>query len=138
MVMRSFLTFALLTAVVVGLLTGCASTPRHYNVGYTQEGIASWYGSDFNGKLTADGETFNMNAMTAAHLHLPFGSLVRVTNKDNGRSVDVRINDRGPYEDDRIIDLSSAAADVLQMKHDGTVPVEIELLQVGSGHYVKQ
>lgn len=117
---------------ICGLLAGCASYPRHYDEGYTQRGLASWYGPDFDGRRTADGETFNMRELTAAHRHIPFGSIVRVTNLQNGASVDVRINDRGPYsDDDRIIDVSSAAADILQMKRAGTVPVEIELLHVG-------
>jgi len=132
---RPHVIFALaaLTSLVLVLFTGCASTPRHYEEGYTQEGLASWYGEDFNGKLTADGETFDMRQLTAAHRHFPFGTIVRVTNRSNGLSVEVRINDRGPYGDgDRIIDVSSAAADILQMKRAGTVPVEVEILRVGS------
>ena len=124
-------TLAALSCLVLVFFTGCASTP-HFEDGYTQEGLASWYGYGFQGKPTADGETFDMHQLTAAHRRLPFGSIVRVTNKLNGASVEVRINDRGPFGDgDRIIDVSSAAADILQMKQAGTVPVEIELLHVG-------
>lgn len=116
----------------LGFSTGSAFGPKRYHGGETERGDASWYGPDCQGKPTADGETFNMNDLTAAHRRLPFGSVVRVTNLANGLSVEVRINDRGPYQDGRIIDLSSAAADVIQMKKAGTVPVEIEILRLGS------
>ena len=91
-----------------------------------ETGIASWYGGRFHGRKTASGEAFNMDALTAAHPRLPFGSWVRVRNLGNGRSVDVRINDRGPYIKRRIIDLSRAAARVLGV--EGTHQVEISLL----------
>ena len=84
-----------------------------------QEGVASWYGDEFNGKKTASGERFDENALTAAHLHLPFGTKVRVTNLKNGRSVEVRINDRGPWGGHGIIDLSKAAARALSMLEAG-------------------
>lgn len=119
--------------VILGLLTGCATTSQSYYDGETQNGLASWYGSEFQGRTTADGETFDMHQFTAAHRHLPFGTVVRVTNRTNGLSVEVRINDRGPYDDDdRIIDLSSAAADVLQMKKTGIIAVEVEIIHLGS------
>ena len=125
--------------VAVGLLAGCASTSDKCCAGQTQCGMASWYGSEQQGRLTADGETYNMHELTAAHRHIPFGSIVRVTNRLNGRSVDVRINDRGPWGDgDRIIDVSSAAADILNMKGAGLVPVEIEILSVGALRYEKR
>ncbi len=79
------------------------------------EGVASWYGPGFHGRTTANGERFNTNALTAAHRSLPFGSRVRVTNRATGRSVVVRINDRGPYSRGRIIDLSKAAARAIGM-----------------------
>ena len=91
-----------------------------------ESGIASWYGGRFHGRKTASGEAFDMHALTAAHPKLPFGSWVRVRNLGNGRSVDVRINDRGPYIKRRIIDLSRAAARVLGVS--GTHQVEISLL----------
>jgi rare lipoprotein A len=81
----------------------------------TQAGVASWYGPGFNGRTTANGERFNTHALTAAHRTLPFGTKVRVTNKSNGRSVVVRINDRGPYVGGRVIDLSNASARALGM-----------------------
>lgn len=122
---------ALLTGLVIVVLTGCASTSESYRDGGTECGLASWYGREQQGHLTADGERFNMHLLTAAHRHLPFGSIVRVTNKQNGLSVVVRINDRGPWaDDDRIIDVSSAAADILQMKGAGIVPVELEVLSL--------
>jgi rare lipoprotein A len=120
--------------LVVSLLTGCATTSQtsFYN-GETQHGLATWYGREQQGRLTADGERFDMHQLTAAHRHLPFGTIVRVTNRANGASVEVRINDRGPYDDDdRIIDLSSAAADALRMKGAGIVTVEIEVIRLGS------
>ena len=91
-----------------------------------ETGIASWYGGRFHGRKTASGEAFDMHALTAAHPKLPFGSWVRVRNLVNGRSVDVRINDRGPYVKRRIIDLSRAAARALGVV--GTHQVEISLL----------
>lgn len=96
-------------------------------VRFSQTGEASWYGSDFNHKLTASGEPFNMNAMTAAHRTLPLNTIVRVTDLENGRSVLVRINDRGPYAKGRIIDLSAKAARELGMANDGTARVRLEV-----------
>jgi rare lipoprotein A len=130
MVRASFVAFAV---ALVCLFTGCASTSESAYEGETQHGTASWYGYE-NGHATASGERLNTSAMTAAHRHLPFGTVVRVTNRLNGRSVDVRINDRGPFGDgDRIIDLSSAAADAIDMKRAGLVPVDLEVLSVGDG-----
>lgn len=92
------------------------------------QGWASWYGPGFDGNYSANGEVFDQYAMTAAHKDLPFNTLVRVTNLDNGRSVVVRINDRGPYIPGREIDLSTAAADEIGMIDTGTAPVKIEVL----------
>ena len=94
--------------------------------GFRQEGIASWYGSEFDGKPTASGEIFNSGLYTAAHPSLPFGTVVTVTNKQNNIRVNVRINDRGPFVAARIIDLSRAAAEVLDMLITGTAPVLVE------------
>jgi rare lipoprotein A len=91
-----------------------------------ESGIASWYGKQFHGRKTASGERFDMDALTAAHPKLPFGSWVRVRNLVNGRSVDVRINDRGPHIKQRVIDLSRAAARALGVS--GTHQVEISVL----------
>ena len=89
-------------------------------------GEASWYGRKFQGQETANGETFNQHEMTAAHPSLPMGTIAKVTNLDNGKKVDVRINDRGPFNGDRAIDLSSAAAKKIDMKKGGTTEVKIE------------
>lgn len=91
-------------------------------------GKASWYGPGFHGRLTANGERYNQNAMTAAHPSLRFGTRVKVTNLNNGRSVVVRINDRGPYAGGRVIDLSAAAARSLNMINSGVAPVEVTIL----------
>lgn len=94
-----------------------------------QEGVASWYGPGFAGKLTASGEVFDPDALTAAHPRLPFGSHVRVVNLENDRSVEVRINDRGPAAGNRIIDLSRRAAELLDMIEAGLARVRIYLLE---------
>jgi rare lipoprotein A len=91
-------------------------------------GMASWYGPGFDGNQSASGEIFNANDLTAAHPSLPFGTLVRVVNMDNGQSVVVRINDRGPYADGRIIDVSAGAADMIGMVASGVAPVRLEIL----------
>jgi rare lipoprotein A (peptidoglycan hydrolase) len=93
-----------------------------------ETGLASWYGPKFHGKLTASGEVFNQEKLTAAHPTLPLGSRVKVTNLDNGKSVDLRINDRGPYKGGRIIDVSRAAARTLGMVGRGIAPVRVERL----------
>ena len=92
----------------------------------TEEGYASYYSDKFNGKQTSNGEVFNNSKYTAAHKKLPFGTMVRVTNLNNGKSVVVRINDRGPFVAGRIIDLSKAAATTLGMINAGTVKVSIQ------------
>jgi rare lipoprotein A len=94
-------------------------------VGYVEQGVASWYGPDFHGGRTSTGETYDMNAMTGAHPTLPLPAWVRVTNLENGRSVVVRLNDRGPFAKGRIIDLSRAAAEQLDMVRAGTARVEV-------------
>jgi len=96
---------------------------------YVEEGLASWYGKKFHGKKTASGERFDMQALTAAHRSLAFGTRVKVTNLDNGKSVEVRINDRGPWKQERIIDLSWAAARKIGMIEKGVVRVRIEVVE---------
>lgn len=93
-----------------------------------EQGIASWYGIPFNGHRTSDGEIYDMHQFTAAHRTLPFGSLVRITNLNNGMQTEVRINDRGPFVANRVIDLSLAAAQAIQMVGTGTAPVRLELI----------
>lgn len=95
---------------------------------YTEVGIASWYGPQFHGKRTANGEVFNMFAMTAAHRTLPMPSAIRVTNLANGRSVVLRVNDRGPFARGRIIDVSQRAAEHLDFRGEGTARVKVEIL----------
>jgi rare lipoprotein A len=95
---------------------------------YVETGIASWYGPNFHRKKTANGETFDMNGVSAAHRTLPMPSLVRITNLNSGRSINVRVNDRGPFAHGRIIDLSRRAAQLLGFERAGTVPVRVEIL----------
>ena len=102
--------------------------PLKSHVGFTQEGVASWYGKDFHGKKTSNGEIYDMHAMTAAHKTLPLGVFVKVRNKENGQETVVRVNDRGPFVKNRIIDLSYSAAKKLDVDMKGTAPVRIEAL----------
>jgi rare lipoprotein A len=95
---------------------------------YVEQGVASWYGVPFNGRRTSNSEIYDMYQFTAAHRTLPFDSVVRVTNLRNGKQTEVRINDRGPFVENRVIDLSLAAARVLDMVGTGTAPVRIELI----------
>lgn len=97
------------------------------------EGIASWYGKRFHGRRTANGESFDMHKMTAAHKTFPFGTVVRVVRADTRQDVVVRINDRGPFSKERVIDLSRAAASEIQLIHSGTAKVEVQILRWGDG-----
>lgn len=99
----------------------------------TLEGIASYYADDFHGKLTSNGEVYDMHGITAAHRAFPFGTWIRVTNLDNNRQIVVRVNDRGPFVDGRIIDLSLGAAKELEMILKGTARVRLEVLEWGLG-----
>ncbi len=103
-----------------------ASDPRLQN--HELEGLASWYGGKFQGRLTANGEVFNTNELTAAHKTLPFNTIVIVENTVTGQTVQVRINDRGPFVENRIIDLSRAAADAIDMAGSGVAPVRLHVL----------
>ncbi|NOI90076.1 septal ring lytic transglycosylase RlpA family protein [Vibrio splendidus] len=123
------------TALILMILAGCTSTSavgssktKEYAKSHALAGKASWYGDKFHGRLTASGETYNMNANTAAHKTLPFGTIVRVTNTNNNKSVDVKINDRGPYVKGRVIDLSHKAFARIGNVKQGTVPVKIEIV----------
>ncbi len=107
---------------------GQTYTPMLSEKGYQAEGVASWYGRKFHGYHTSNGEVFDMFSMTAAHKTLPLPSFVRVTNLENGKSVVVRVNDRGPFHDDRLIDLSYAAAYKLGYYHKGTAQVKLEAI----------
>lgn len=99
---------------------------------YSETGIASWYGPGFEGKHTANGETFDPGELTAAHRTLPMPSLVRVTNLDNGKSVVVRVNDRGPFANNRVIDLSQRAAELLGFANLGTAKVRVDIMEIES------
>ena len=119
----------LLIAITSLLLSACASHQGQVDPqGYRAEGQASYYGARHHGNKTASGERFDQNALTAAHRSLPFGSRVQVTNLRNDKRVGVRINDRGPFTNKRIIDLSQKAAEQLDMLRDGVVPVRVEQL----------
>ena len=99
-------------------------------------GISSYYGPKFHGKLTANGEIFDMYGVTAAHKELPFNTYVRVTNENNSKSLIIRINDRGPYVGNRILDCSYGAATKLDFVGAGTAPVKIEVIEWGDGKYM--
>src|SRR4249920_3574834 len=116
----------------LGMLMGaCAWVPTgssHLDVGIEDRGMASWYGESFHGKQAANGELFDMEALTAAHRTLPLGSVVRVVNLANGKYLHVRITDRGPYVNNRILDLSRGAATLLGMIEGGLSHVRVQLV----------
>lgn len=124
--MKKFILYTILTLVALML---------SFKVASAETGIASWYGPGFHGRLTASGERFNQYAMTAAHKTLPFGTIVRVTNLNNGRSIVVKINDRGPFKPRRIIDLSKAANQKLNC---GLCKVKVAVIKKGDGKYRRQ
>jgi len=143
--MRSTLINILLVSVTALAGLGCAASPRYTSVSRSsrenlpgslrrvQEGMASFYGEEYHGRPTANGEVYDMHALTAAHPALPFNTRVRVVNLENGQSVVVRINDRGPSVQGRIIDLSYQAARAIGMVGPGTVRVRLEVLEMGDG-----
>jgi rare lipoprotein A len=131
---------ALACAITLALLlAGCAKkrpaarVPAPPRVGQTETGIASWYGHPYHGRRAASGEIYDMEKMTAAHRTLPFNTWVRVENLNNRKTVEVRINDRGPFIEGRIIDLSRAAARALEMIGPGIVPVRVTVTAAGGG-----
>lgn len=109
---------------------------ENVRVGDIISGVSSWYGPNFHGKLTANGEVFDQYGVTAAHKTLPLGTVARVTNIDNGKSLILRINDRGPYVGDRILDCSYGAATKLGFKDLGTANVEVKIIELGDGVYM--
>ena len=119
---------AALAACTVVHGAGLARAEEPVRAALPLSGTASWYGPGFHGRQTANGERYNMYELTAAHRSLPFGTKVRVTNRQNGKSVVVRINDRGPYVGGRVIDLSRGAAQVVSMTEAGIAPVKLEVL----------
>ncbi|WP_447598952.1 septal ring lytic transglycosylase RlpA family protein [Nitrospira sp. Nam80] len=113
------------------IFTGCSSLAKGdiaLDLGIKDRGVASWYGKEFHGRVAANGEVFDMTALTAAHRKLPLGSLVRVVNLVNGKQVHLRINDRGPYVAGRMLDVSHAAAVELGMVNAGTSVVHLEVV----------
>jgi rare lipoprotein A len=127
--MRNLLALVLVFSLV-GVQHVAAETT---NIPMLFYGEASWYGDTYHGRNTASGETYDMTMLTAAHRTLPFGTLVRVTNLENDKSVTVRVNDRGPFAKDRVIDVSRAAASLLDFQNKGTAKVEIRVVQLGDG-----
>jgi len=120
-----------LISFVPVLLPSCCCSLGGGKLDPVQIGKASYYGPHFHGKMTANGEIFNMYKLTAAHRYYPFGTVVKVTNLENGRSVKVRINDRGPFKGRRIIDLSYAAAKKIGMIKNGVAKVKIRVIKWG-------
>ncbi len=123
--------FHIVAVVVCASLGACSWIPKGesgLDVGVKDRGMASWYGEQFHGKQAANGEIFNMDALTAAHRTLPLGSMIRVVNLMNGKHVRVRINDRGPYVNGRILDLSYAAAAQLGMVDGGISVIQLEVI----------
>ncbi len=130
----------ILTSAVLVLALNCGGNPRislpppiDARVGFVETGMASWYGNPYHGRKTSNGEIYDMEELTAAHLQLPFNTVVRVTNLETEQSVDVRINDRGPFSKDRIIDLSRAAARQIGMLGPGTAMVRLEVMEAPEG-----
>jgi rare lipoprotein A len=136
------LAWNLCAPAIVLLVAGCSSSPRfttHEGVAgstqpqakYQLAGMATYYADEFHGRTTASGEVYDMHALTAAHRTLPFNTKLRVTNLANGKSVVVRVNDRGPFKDDRVIDLSYEAAKQIGLVTDGTAQVRLDVLELG-------
>ncbi len=140
--------------LIIFLFWGCSSSSRFTTERFRQpniennsanipstssasEGIASYYADDFHGKKAANGEIFDMHTMVAAHRTFPFGSIVKVTNLENNKTVNLRIIDRGPFKLQRIIDLSLGAAKEIDMVRSGTAKVSLELLKIGDNKYQK-
>lgn len=122
--------YIIFITLIIAACTFPAYRPQ-FAAGYEEKGIASWYGPDFHGKPTSSGEIYDMYDLTAAHKLMPLGTIARVKNIGNGRSVVVKINDRGPFVAGRIIDLSYSAANSIDMVREGTTTVEIEVLKWG-------
>ena len=122
--------FAFIALILALLASGCAKHVKAVRPAdikhFSESGIASWYGDPYHGRKTASGEVYDMHQLTAAHRTLPFGVWVEVTNLSNGKKVDVRITDRGPFIDGRIIDLSLAAAERIDMVRAGIVQVRLK------------
>jgi len=126
--------WVLSTSLVLILLAACARPPAQpARVGGVEVGMASWYGPDFHGRRTSSGEIYDMYQLTAAHRELPLGTWIMVANLDNGRSVELRVNDRGPFVPDRIVDVSYEAARLLGMIGPGVIPVRVTITRLAIG-----
>jgi rare lipoprotein A len=154
--MRNFLNIFLLFFVAITFLVDCSSSPRYTaspgtspgtrtkgavalsSVGTVEYGVSSYYADDFHGKLTANGEVYDMYGITAAHNTLPLNTIIRVTNLENKKSIIVRINDRGPFIKNRILDCSYGAAIKLGFIRKGTARVKIEVIELGNNQYWKK
>lgn len=131
--MKSYLlrsSFLLSFSALALFLSACGAPIRKadYRVGYRETGLASWYGEDFHGRPTSSGEIYNMFDLTAAHKTLPLGTLLKVTEFQGGRTVKVKVNDRGPFVGDRILDLSFGAAQALGMVEAGLAEIQLEIV----------
>lgn len=138
---EQFCRFSAILLIVAGLTGGCAYLPKGLaglDAAAKERGIASWYGEGFIGQLTASGEVYDGETLTGAHRTLPLGTIVKVTNAQNGRQVRVRINDRGPYANGRILDLSHAAAVSLDFISRGTAPILLEVIGAGNEQFPLQ
>lgn len=121
---------AVLFSITLSITTIKTTAATTHSKQFAQSGWASWYGRQFHGRTTANGEKFNMHGMTAAHKTLPLGCIIRVTNKSNGKSVVVKVNDRGPFVGDRVLDLSYGASKALGFTDKGLTKVHIEVLEL--------
>lgn len=126
--LSSSASFVIILYLSVGACSWVPKGDMQLDVGIKDRGVASWYGEQFHGRQAANGELFDMEALTAAHRTMPLGSIVRVVNLENGKHLYVRITDRGPYEKGRILDLSRGAALQLGMEHDGLAYVQVEIV----------
>ena len=153
MVMKWNYFILLFIIIIITYIQSCSNSPRYNrnkpkpNISKTKPklnknqrviyGISSYYGKDFHGKLTANGEVFDMYGLTAAHKTLPLNTIIRVTNKTNDKSLILRVNDRGPYVGNRILDCSYGAALKLDFLNQGTTEVKIEIIEWGDDKYMK-
>ncbi|MFC1550167.1 septal ring lytic transglycosylase RlpA family protein [Candidatus Neomarinimicrobiota bacterium] len=143
----------ILLIILTIIMIGCTNAPRYTTpdhrgkiskavplskVGMTQRGISSYYAEKFHGKLTASGEVYDMYGISAAHQTLPLNTIIRVTNLENKKSIILRINDRGPFVKNRILDCSYGAALKLGFVKKGTTKVKIEVIELGDNKYIKQ
>lgn len=150
--MRNFINIIILFLAVTAVLVDCSSSPRYTadpgtktkgavalsSVGAVEYGVSSYYADDFHGKLTANGEVYDMYGMTAAHNTLPLNTIIRVTNLENKKVIILRINDRGPFVKNRILDCSYGAALKLGFIGKGTTRVKIEVIELGNNQYWKK